>query len=340
MDSRRLVEKTLNFDSPERIPRHKSILPWAEENYPDEVQRLHEIFPDDIVMAPTIYSKSLGTKGERYRRGLYIDEWGCIFTNPLDGVIGIVQTPLVKEWKDLYRFKSPDATLSLDRESVNAFCRETDQFVLMGSVVRPFERFQFIRTMEQAFIDLLEQPPEIFELLDRIHQHYIKEVEIWARTDVDAIALMDDWGTQKGLIASPGIFRRVFLPMYREYTEIARHYGKYVFMHSDGYITEIIPDLIGAGVTAINAQIFCMGVKELGECFRGEITFWGEIDRQTLLPRGTRKEIQQAVHEVWHHLCADGGVIAQCEFGLEAKPENIFTVFETWNSLSPTKRKA
>ncbi len=340
MDSRRLVEKTLNFDSPERIPRHKSILPWAEENYPAEVQSLHEIFPDDMVMAPTVYAKSLESKGGRYRKGTYIDEWGCIFTNPLDGVIGIVQTPLVKDWKDLDRFRPPDATLSLDKESVNAFCEETGQFVLMGSVVRPFERFQFIRTMEQALIDLLEQPPELFQLLDRIHQHYIKEVETWAQTDVDAIALMDDWGTQKGLIASPGIFRGIFLPMYREYAAIARRHGKYVFMHSDGFIIEIIQDLIEAGVDAINAQIFCMGVKELGERFRGKVTFWGEIDRQTLLPHGTNREIQEAVHEVWLHLYADGGIIAQCEFGLEAKPENIFAVFETWNSLSQTGRKA
>jgi len=340
MNSRQLVEKTLTFSSPERIPRHKGILPWAEENYPDVVQRLHEIFPDDMVMAPTVYTKTLGTKGGRYRKGTYIDEWGCVFTNSLDGIIGIVQTPLVKDWKDLEKFKAPDATLCLDREAVNTFCRETEQFVVMGSVVRPFERFQFIRTMEHALIDLLEQPSELFELLKRIHQHYVKEVEIWASTDVDAIALMDDWGTQQGLIASPEIFRQIFLPMYKEYADVARQYRKYVFMHSDGYIVDIIPDLIEAGVDALNAQIFCMGVKELGEMFRGKITFWGEIDRQTLLPHGTRQEIQQAVYEVWLHLYAEGGVIAQCEFGLEAKPENIFTVYETWNSLSQTRRKA
>jgi len=42
-----------------------------------------------------------------------------------------------------------------------------------------------------------------------------------------------------------------------------------------------------------------------------------------------------AVHEVYSGLYDRGGVIAQCEFGLGARPENVFTVFETWNSLSP-----
>lgn len=338
MDSRRLVQKTLVFDSPPRIPRHKGILPWAEENYPDFVQRLHQVFPDDVEPAPAIYTKSLETRGDRYKKGLYVDEWGCLFSNPLDGVIGIVRTPLIQDWKDLKNFKPPEATLSLDRDSVNRFCKESNRFVLMGSFVRPFERFQFIRTMEQAMVDLVEQPPELFELLDRIHQHYVKEVEVWASTDVDAISVMDDWGTQSGLIASPDVFRKIFLPMYREYAEIARHYGKHVFMHSDGQIRRIIPDVIEAGVDALNSQIFCMGVEELGHSFRGKLTFWGEIDRQNLLPHGTRQEIQQAVYEIWLHLYDSGGVIAQCEFGLEAKPENVWTVYETWDSLSRTGR--
>ena len=340
MNSRRLVQKTLMFDKPERIPRHKGILPWAEKNYPDVVERLHKAFPDDIVPAPAIYAEPLGTQGDRYKKGTYVDEWGCLFSNPMDGVIGIVQSPLVADWMDLDKFAPPYATLSIDREAVNAFCRETDQFVLMGSFVRPFERFQFIRTMENAFIDLVEKPPELFELLDRIHQHYLKEVEVWASTEVDAISLMDDWGTQQGLIVSPEVFRQIFLPMYREYAEVAKHHGKYLFMHSDGYIMDIIPDLIDVGVHALNAQIFCMGVKELGERYRGKVTFWGEIDRQNLLPHGSRQDIQQAVYEVWLHMYQDGGVIGQCEFGLEANPENVFTVYETWNELSKTWRKA
>jgi len=145
---------------------------------------------------------------------------------------------------------------------------------------------------------------------------------------------MDDWGTQNALITSPDIFRKIFKPMYQEYVEIARQSRKYVFMHSDGYIIDIIPDLIEIGIDALNSQIFCMGIKELGRRFRGKITFWGEIDRQQLLPYGSQREIEKAVHEVWNELYAEGGVIAQCEFGLEAKPENVFSVFKTWDSLN------
>ena len=63
-------------------------------------------------------------------------------------------------------------------------------------------------------------------------------------------------------------------------------------MHSDGNITEIIPDLIEIGIDALNSQLFCMDIEELGKKFRGKITFWGEIDRQNILPNGNRKDIE------------------------------------------------
>ena len=333
MNSRELVRKTLLFDSPERIPRQLWLLPWAEEKYPEFVERLHREYPDDIIQAPQLYHNPPRVVGDRYRIGTYVDEWGCTFHNVHDGVIGIVHEPLIRNWENLSQIKPPEAVLYVDIDEVNAFCNGMDTFVIGGTGARPLERLQFLRTMEQALIDLVEKPPELFELLRRIHTHYCKEVEAWCKTDVDAVSFMDDWGTQKSLMASPEVFRTIFKPMYREYAEIAHRYGKFIFMHSDGWITDIIGDLAEIGIDALNSQVFCMGVKELGEKYRGKITFWGEIDRQHILPHGTKEEIERAIHEVYEHLYADGGVIAQCEFGPGAKPENVMAVFEAWDKL-------
>jgi len=336
MNSKELVRKTLSFEMPERIPRQAWILPWAERHYPDTVRRLHREFPDDIVNAPELYVREPKRMGDKYSPGIYVDEWGCAFSNAQDGTIGIVVNPSISVWEDMETMRLPEETLTVDKEAVNGFCRENDAFVLSATMQRPFERLQFLRTMEQALVDLMEQPPGLFELLGRIHEHYCREVEVWSQTDVDAIGIMDDWGAQGALLTSPDIFRKIFKPMYRDYVEIARSYGKSVFMHSDGYITDILPDLIEIGIDALNSQIFCMDIEELGEKFRGKMTFWGEIDRQNLLPRGERDEIEKAVHRVFNELFAGGGVIAQCEFGLEANPENVLAVFETWSQIDTT----
>jgi uroporphyrinogen-III decarboxylase len=128
-------------------------------------------------------------------------------------------------------------------------------------------------------------------------------------------------------LISPELWRELFKPLYAEYVAIAHAHGKHAFMHSDGYITDIIPDLIEIGLDALNAQVACMGIEELGRRFGGELTFWGELDRQQLLPYAEPSDVQRAARDLiaaFHH---DGGFIAQCEFGPGAKPENVYAFF-------------
>lgn len=338
MTSRELVRRALRFERPPRTPRQAWVLPWAEQRHPEWVARLRARFPDDLMAAPQLYRVPLPVKGSRYEKGLYVDEWGCRFHNIHGGVIGIVHEPLIADWPQLDRFRTPEEVLTVDTDAVRAFCRDSGRFTLAGTLVRPFERLCFIRTMEQALIDLAEDPPELRELLRRMHEHYLREVEVWARTDVDAIMIMDDWGTQRGMLASPRVFRRHFRPMYEDYVATARRYGKFVFMHSDGNILDILEDLVAIGIDALNSQVACMGIETLGRRFAGRITFWGEIDRQILLARGTAADIDAEVRAVREHLYAGGGVIAQCEFGPGAIPENVMRVFETWESIDQLDR--
>lgn len=86
------------------------------------------------------------------------------------------------------------------------------------------------------------------------------------------------------------------------------------------------------GLDARNSQIFCRGIINLQK-FKGKITFWGEIDRQYVLPSGSLKDVINAVKEVKELLYSNGGVIAQCELGPGAKLENVYCVFETWESF-------
>jgi hypothetical protein len=82
---------------------------------------------------------------------------------------------------------------------------------------------------------------------------------------------------------------------------------------------------------AVNLQIFCIGIENIAQ-FKGKITFWGELDRQHLLPEGTPDQIDEAVRQVYAAVWADGGAIAQCEFGAGAKPANVRQMFKTWEA--------
>jgi hypothetical protein len=330
---RNLVKRTIEFDTPWRVPRQLWVLPWAEDRFPQELDFIRKKYPDDIISAPGFLADPPKTVGTQHDIGTYVDEWGCTFINIQRGVIGQVKKPLVEKWDDLEKIKPPLGSLTIDINQVNAFCRNTDKFVLGACCPRPFERLQFLRRSDQLYIDIAEQTSSFFNLLSKVHQFYLQELVLWASSDVDGLSFMDDWGSQRSLLISPRQWRAIFKPLYKEYIDIAHTYGKKAFMHSDGYTAAIIPDLIEIGLDAFNTQLFTMDIEDLGRQFRGKLTFWGELDRQHLLPYGSRSDIETAVHRVYDALWEHGGAIAQCEFGAGSRPENVIKMFETWEQL-------
>ena len=331
--SKEIVIKTLEFNNPERVPNSLWTLPWAESHYPDELEKIKKNFTWDFATISPKYEKTPETVGDMYKIGKSTDAWGCIFENRHEGVIGEVKTPIVTDadWKDTGKVHIPMEWLTFDIDDVNKQCDiKKDKFISGGCCPRPFEQLQFIRGTENLYIDLMFKPEKMMNFLSLMHEFYCDLMEKWAKTNVDYLFFMDDWGSQKSLLINPKIWIDVFKPLYKDYADIAHRHGKKIFMHSDGYILDIYPHLIELGVDAINSQIFCMGIENL-EQFKGKITFWGEIDRQNLLPNATIEEINEAVKFVKSKLWVNGGCIAQCEFGPGGRPENVTEVFRAWN---------
>jgi uroporphyrinogen decarboxylase len=334
MTSRELVVDSLELRAPARVPRQLWTLPWAEMTWPAELAAIRRRFPDDIVTCPAFLREPLQTWGQEYEPGLFIDEWGCRFENKQAGIIGQVKDPLLLSWDGLEAVRVPRERLSVDLDQVDGFCERSQAFVLAKTWSRPFELIQFLRGPETLYMDLAERPKGLDRLLAKIQGFYLEEMELWASTAVDALVFADDWGGQSSLLVSPALWRELFKPLYRDYIEIAHRHGKYAFMHSDGHIAAILPDLVEIGLDALNAQLFTMDIAEIGRRFAGELTFWGEIDRQQLLPYGSPADIAEAVRKVRRALWRGGGIFAQCEFGIGARPENVAAVFETWDELA------
>lgn len=332
MTPRERVYRALEMRGPDRVPRDLWALPIAEiEQGADRMDRFRADWPIDFdEFAGGV--RGTQVRGKPHVVGQYTDEWGCTFENIHAGVIGEVKRPLLADWSDLDKLREPTELLDFDVDAVNARCRASDRFVRSVCVARPFERCQFLRGSENVFMDIAEDSDEFRELLGRLHAYYCKEMQAWARTEVDGLFWMDDWGTQQSLLINPATWREVFKPLYAEYVRIAHDADKKAFMHSDGNIADILPDLLEIGVDAINCQLFCMDIEALGRRFKGQITFWGEIDRQHILPHGSEQDARAAVRRVADALgSADGGVIAQFELGAAARFQNAVAVYDEWS---------
>ena len=332
MTPRQRVIRAIELGRPDRAPRDLWALAGVSMFRRQELEEVLSLFPTDFASPPGVYGRSTRQRGTAAQVGTYVDEWGCEWTVAEPGVCGEVKNPILEDWSRLEDWTPPWELLDeADFSKVDNFCKNTDKFVKAGTHTRPFERMQFLRGTENLFLDIAMMSSEFMELCRRIHEFNLREMELWSKTAVDAVGFMDDWGTQHNLLISPVLWREIFKPMYKDYCDILKAKSKYVFFHSDGHTQEIIPDLIEIGIDALNTQLFCMDIEELGRKFKGRITFWGEIDRQNILPFGSVEDVRAAVRRVRRALDdGSGGVIAQCEWGNRDPKENIIAVFETW----------
>ncbi len=336
MTPRQRVHAAIDGTGPDRVPRDLWMLPGARLSHGDEaIDAFCRRWPTDFAQTQGGRPAPRRAKGNPYEPGQATDDWGCVFENLIPGVHGEVKQPLVEDLDDLNAVQPPEELLEVDIEQANAFCARTDRFTFASGWGRLFERMQFLRGSENLLMDIAEQSAGFFDLLERVDDFYLRQYKVWARTHVDALVLMDDWGGQQSMLISPDAWRRIFKPRYAAYAAVAHESGKKFFMHSDGHITEILEDLIEIGVDAINSQLFCMDIEQLGRRFAGRICFWGEIDRQHVLPHGTVDEARAAVKRVVANLHRpEGGVIAQFELGPDTRLENAEAVFQTWQDLT------
>lgn len=325
------------------MPRDLWALPWAEEHLPEALAELRRRWPSDLGWAPVVYRLSPRVRGDQFAVGTYVDEWGCVFENLQRGVIGEVRTPVLPDLAEWRSVTPPSACLpvavGVARDAVNRGCAATDRFVLPPHFARPWERYQFLRGTENALLDLAEGAANARALLGAIHAYYLRELEFWVTTDVDAIFFMDDWGSQNTLLIAPDMWRDWFKPLYRDYCALAHAHGKFAFMHSDGNIAAIYDDLIEVGVDALNSQLFCMDMADLARCAKGRITFWGEIDRQHVLPAPDSEVGREAVRRVARHLYDPrGGLIAQFELTPGSNPATAIAIFEEWDRVQLSEK--
>jgi len=81
---------------------------------------------------------------------------------------------------------------------------------------------------------------------------------------------------------------------YRRIVDEAHRLGLDIIFHSCGNVEEIIPDLIDIGLDVLNPlQPGAMNLPRVARNFGGQVSFFGGIDDQSLLIKGTPEQIKE-----------------------------------------------
>ena len=199
------------------------------------------------------------------------------------------------------------------------------------------EMGQFYYRMDNFLMMLAGEPERAHRFLDVLVEIHMRNLEKFLGAVgpfIDIIDFGDDLGAQNSPQISPRMYREFFKPRHAAMWARAKQLASVkVMLHCCGAVRPLLPDLIDAGLDAINpVQISCRGMEAEGlkRDFGSELTFWGGgCDTQSILPRETPAQIREHVlHQCEVH-APDGGFVFQQVHNIMANvpAENILAMY-------------
>jgi len=222
----------------------------------------------------------------------YKDVFGVVWDRSIDKDIGNSDGKLLPEpTLEGYTFPDPhDPRFFANIES--EIEKKPDMFRCFQIGFSLYERAWSMRGIVNLLTDFYINPDFVNELLDRICDYNIAQVDKALEYDIDAVYFGDDWGQQKGLIMGYDMWKTFLYPRIQRMYKHVRDAGKYVMIHSCGDVDELFPDLIDAGLNCFNPfQPEVMDVKQILHDYHGRLCFHGGLSMQKTLPFGTRQDV-------------------------------------------------
>ena len=147
------------------------------------------------------------------------------------------------------------------------------------------------------------------------------------------IIVGDDLGMQRGLAIGAEKWRKYLKPAYKKIYDVCHRHGKLVYMHTDGDIIDIMPDLVECGVNMINPQYRANGIDRLVSACRGKIPICLDLDRQSF-PFSTPDELRLHVSETVKRLyLPEGGLGLNLEISPDVPLENAVALIDEVNKM-------
>ena len=352
MNSRERVIKALNHEEPDRVPVIATLTPQVGEslgkvmNLPYEAEDSFlstRISHTEILLELGNDAVLIGACRAKDRPTIVLedgrlqDEWDFI----IGGVgiyMDIVERPLgnITTIEELDAYKFPDP-LAEGRWTVaeKISSKYKDEYYVIGDLEASlFELSWALVGLDKFLIDLTLEEPYVFELMDRVLDYSIACGKKMIDLGADMIWTGDDFGTQRGMMVAPSMWEKYFKPRMKIMFDAFKEYKPDIKIayHSCGSIFPIIEGLIDAGLDVLNPiqpAALDMELDKLKNLYGDKLSFYGGVDIQEILPRGTTEEIRAEVKDKIQSAAKGGGYICAPAYNIQpdTSNENILTFF-------------
>jgi uroporphyrinogen decarboxylase len=278
---------------------------------------------DDKIEKTTIWGNK--TRVTEYSGGTY-DE---TFLNPLTGKDDIADIKAHK-WPspDILDFSHfpKEASLHSDRAIIGVF---TWGSFFTASFVRGMESLMMDFALRRDYVD------HLFKTISEISLAALTRMLESYGDGIDIVYMADDYCSQDAPLFSPEDFQEFVVPYLSKLVEVTHKYNKKFLLHVCGAVRPLLPMIIDAGVDMLEPiQIRATGMEPAGlkKDFGKDICFYGGVDLQQILCKGTPIQVADEVKRLIDILGTNGGYImgpGHTYIQTDSPIENIMSMYET-----------
>lgn len=240
-----------------------------------------------------------------------------------------------------YEFPNPDKVDNADLErwarDAEMLHTQTDYAVIAEHpVLGVFELGCWMFGFDDYLYRLLAEPEVVLAFSDRVLDYQKKVIRKYYSAlgaYIDCTTSGDDFGTQKSTFMSVPLFNERIAPYLKERISYTKSLTGALYQHHTcGSVYDLIPSLMDCGVDILNPiqpGTNKMEPERLKESFGDKIAFWGGVDTQWLLSKGTPENVRTEVFHLLSVLDKNGGYILSPAHTIQrdVPPENLLAVY-------------
>jgi uroporphyrinogen decarboxylase len=288
MTSRERVRRALRFEGVDHIPH------FLPDHEPNDIEWIWLERPAD--------RKPWTVEGTHQVR---VDAWGVTWSRTSEETFGEATSwPFADIERSAERPFPPmndERFFGAARERVSKNNESENPKYCLG--VMPFsslnEGTHNIMGLTNMFLAYYEHPDSLKRLVGRLADGQAESIRKLAEAGCDGVMGYDDWGLQDRLMVGRDLIEEFFMPHYRRNWALAHSLGMDVWLHSCGYIIELLPQFIEAGLDVVQMdQQENMGLERLDEVAGGRLAFWCPVDIQKTMIEGSIADIEAYVERM------------------------------------------
>jgi uroporphyrinogen decarboxylase len=227
-----------------------------------------------------------------------------------------------------------------------AWLRQNTDCAAVLAVPPPFVHVsQYLRGFEDWYCDIALNTKVFEALCDAVLEvslEMARNILLEVGQQVDVVIAGDDIGAQQGLQVSHDAYVKYIKPRHEKFFRQVHDLSPAkVLYHTCGSVVSVIEDLIDIGVDALNpVQVTAAGMDpvELKKKYAGRMAFWGGMDTQQTLPRGSVEDVKRMTEQRIEEMGEGGGYVLSAVHNIQPDVplENILAMFEHAREYVPS----